>query len=220
MPEAEREWVETKLKEGAARRPSVAGFTVYDRSDLAPVGTTALMGIDHRDRTAEFGISVGDRRGRGLGTDAARLTLDWAFTVLSLHNVVLRALDWNQQALASVRRAGFRELGRRREAVLSGGRLCDEVSMDVLASEFTGSVLAPARDRRAGRAPPVPRATDGSALGARRDGGVGVVGEHAVDAEAKNAGTRRTRCRRRSGRSRGAAAAGTGSRCGTCRRAR
>ena len=142
-PEAEREWVETKMKEGAARRPAVASFTVYVRSDLAPVGTTALMGIDHRDRTAEFGISMGDRRGQGLGTEAARLTLDWAFTVLSLHNVVLRALDWNQQALASYRRAGFRELGRRREAVLSGGRLCDEVYMDVLASEFTGSVLAP-----------------------------------------------------------------------------
>ena len=63
--------------------------------------------------------------------------------MLSLHNVVLRALDWNQQALASYRRAGFRELGRRREAVLSGGRLCDEVYMDVLASEFTASVLAP-----------------------------------------------------------------------------
>jgi RimJ/RimL family protein N-acetyltransferase len=101
------------------------------------------MGIDHRDRTAEFGISMGDRRGRGLGTDAARLTLDWGFTVLSLHNVLLRALDWNVPALASYRRAGFRELGRRREAVLSDGRLCDEVYMDALASEFTGSVLAP-----------------------------------------------------------------------------
>jgi diamine N-acetyltransferase len=142
-PEAERDWVQERVKEGAARRPSVAGFTVYDRSDLAPVGTTALMGIDHRDRTAEFGISMGDRRGQGLGTDAARLTLDWGFTVLSLHNVLLRALDWNVPALASYRRAGFRELGRRREAVLSDGRLCDEVYMDALASEFTGSVLAP-----------------------------------------------------------------------------
>jgi len=142
-PEAEREWVQDRVKEGAARRPSVASFTVYDRSDLAPVGTTALMGIDHRDRTAEFGISMGDRRGQGLGTDAARLTLDWGFTVLSLHNVLLRALDWNATALASYRGAGFRELGRRREAVLSDGRLCDEVYMDALASEFTGSVLTP-----------------------------------------------------------------------------
>ena len=142
-PETEREWLEERMKEGAARRPVTASFTVYDRSDLAPVGTTALMRIDHRDRTAEFGISLGDRRGRGLGTDAARLTLDWGFTVLSLHNVLLRALDWNDQALASYRRAGFREIGRRREAVLSGGRLCDEVYMDTLATEFTGSVLAP-----------------------------------------------------------------------------
>jgi diamine N-acetyltransferase len=142
-PEAEREWVQDRVKEGAARRPSVASFTVYDRSDLAPVGTTALMGIDHRDRTAEFGISMGDRRGQGLGTDAARLTLDWGFTVLSLHNVLLRALDWNATALASYRGAGFHELGRRREAVLSDGRLCDEVYMDALASEFTGSVLTP-----------------------------------------------------------------------------
>lgn len=142
-PEAELDWLGERMKEHAARRPTGAGFTVYDRLDLAPVGTTALMHIDHRDRTAEFGISMGERRGQGLGTDAARLTLDWGFTVLSLHNVVLRALDWNQQALASYRRAGFREIGRRREAVLSGGRLCDEVLMDALASEFTGSVLGP-----------------------------------------------------------------------------
>jgi diamine N-acetyltransferase len=145
-PEAERDWVQERAQEGSARRPSSASFTVYDRTDLAPVGTTALMGIDHRDRTAEFGISMGDRRGQGLGTDAARLTLDWGFTVLSLHNVLLRALDWNVQALASYRRAGFRELGRRREAALSDGRLCDEVYMDALASEFTGSVLAPRAD--------------------------------------------------------------------------
>lgn len=131
------------MKDGAARRPAVASFTVYDRSDLAPVGTTALMDIDHRDRTAELGISMGERRGQGLGTEAARLTLDWAFAMLSLHNVVLRALDWNVRALASYRRAGFREVGRRREAALSCGRLCDEVILDALASEFTGSVLAP-----------------------------------------------------------------------------
>src|SRR4051794_5371354 len=149
-PETEREWLQRVMKEDAERRPASASFTVYDRSDLTPVGTTGLFRIDHRDRTAEFGIELGERRGRGLGTEAARLKLDWAFTVLSLHNVMLRAFATNERALRSYLRAGFREIGRRREAALVRGAFVDEVYMDALSTEFTGSVLRPAGGSGAG----------------------------------------------------------------------
>jgi diamine N-acetyltransferase len=134
---------------GLSGKPDLCDFTVYDRSDQAPVGWTSLSHIDHRNGTAEFGILLGERRDQGLGTEATRLTLDWGFTVLGLHNIMLGVAAWNERAIRVYTKVGFREVGRRRGAGLTMGRRYDAVYMDLLASEFLqagGSVLA-------GRAP-------------------------------------------------------------------
>jgi RimJ/RimL family protein N-acetyltransferase len=117
-------------------------FTVYDLADLTPVGTTLLVRIDHHQGTAEFGIQIGERRSQGLGTEATRLTLDWGFTVLGLHNILLVTFSWNTAALRAYEKAGFREIGRRRGAVVTLGRRFDQVLMDAVADEFTGSLLS------------------------------------------------------------------------------
>ena len=133
--EAETAWYEG----AAADSGRAAYFTVYDRQDLTPVGTTSLGGIDHANGTAEFGIMLGERRGRGIGTDAARLTLYWAFDELGLHNVMLRVLAWNETALRAYRRVGFKEIGRRRDAVVAAGGRDDVIFMDILAAEHATS---------------------------------------------------------------------------------
>jgi RimJ/RimL family protein N-acetyltransferase len=117
-------------------------FTVYDLTDLTPVGTTLLVRIDHHQGTAEFGILIGERRNQGLGTEATRLTLDWGFTVLGLHNILLVTFSWNTAAIRAYEKAGFREIGRRRGAVVTLDRRFDQVLMDAVADEFTGSVLS------------------------------------------------------------------------------
>jgi RimJ/RimL family protein N-acetyltransferase len=140
---------------GLSGKPDLCDFTVYDRSDQAPVGWTSLSHIDHRNGTAEFGILLGERRDQGLGTEATRLTLDWGFTVLGLHNIMLGVAAWNERAIRVYTKVGFREVGRRRGAGLTMGRRYDAVYMDLLASEFLqagGSVLA-------GRAPDAGRAS-------------------------------------------------------------
>jgi len=149
--EDEIEWFEQ-----ARRDPTRRVFTIYERSTWRPIGNTGLHQIDHRHGTAEFGIMIGeaDARGRGYGTEATRLMLDYAFTVLGLHNVMLRVYAYNLPAHRAYSKAGFREFGRRREAVRMGGRWWDVIYMECLASEFTGSTLAPIfspdapRDRR------------------------------------------------------------------------
>jgi diamine N-acetyltransferase len=122
--------------------PTAANFTIYDRRDAAPVGTCELSGIDYRHARAGFGVLLGERRGEGIGTDATRLALDWAFNVLSLANVRLEVMPWNAKAIRAYEKAGFRLIGRRRDALLLHGRRWDEIYMDAVASEFTGSVLA------------------------------------------------------------------------------
>jgi RimJ/RimL family protein N-acetyltransferase len=68
--------------------------------------------------------------------------LDYAFSVLGLHNVMLSMAGYNERALRTYRRVGFREIGRRREICSIGNKFYDAVFMDCLSTEFH-SPLAP-----------------------------------------------------------------------------
>jgi len=138
---AEEDWARRTAEEAAKHNPEKVAFTIYDRSDLEPVGSCSLFDIDWRFRRAELGILLGARRGQGLGTEATILTLDWAFTVMGLHNVLLGVFAWNAPAIRAYEKAGFREIGRRRGAAETMGRRFDEVLMDAVADEFQSPVL-------------------------------------------------------------------------------
>ena len=140
-PETEEKWVEDNTNKSAEEEPTGAHFTVYDRSDSAPVGTAGLFAISHVHGHANFGIALGERRGRGLGTEATRLVLDWGFTVLGLRNVMLEVLTWNEAAIVAYERAGFRRVGIRRAAVFSRGERADVLFMDAVPEDFGPSAL-------------------------------------------------------------------------------
>ena len=106
-PQSQEKWVEENLERGAKSEPEVVEFTVYDRQDSAPVGTAGLLGILHAHGNAEFAIFLGERRGQGLGTEATRLVLDFAFHVLQLRNVLLETLEWNARRLGGLRARGL-----------------------------------------------------------------------------------------------------------------
>ncbi len=140
-PQSQEKWVEDNLARGAEDEPKVVEFTVYDLSDSAPVGTAGLFHIAHAHGCAEFAIAIGERRGQGLGTEATRLVLDFAFHVLQLRNVLLETLEWNAAGLAAYERAGFRRIGVRRGARISRGQPTDVVLMDAVPQDFGASVL-------------------------------------------------------------------------------
>jgi RimJ/RimL family protein N-acetyltransferase len=131
--EKEQDWYE-----GLSKGENDIMFTIYERETLRPIGNTALHGLDHRNRSASFGIIIGEPefRGRGLGTETTRLMLDYAFTALGLHNVMLTVFEFNPAGLRAYEKAGFRQIGRRRECRVMGGKLYDEIYMDCLAPEF------------------------------------------------------------------------------------
>lgn len=115
-------------------------FTIYELPHRRPIGYTMLDDISFRHRSAEFAIHIGedDAHGKGYGTETARLMLDYAFADLSLHSVYLTVAEYNLAGLRAYQRAGFREVGRRRQAWRMGGRFWDEIIMDCLSDEVTG----------------------------------------------------------------------------------
>jgi RimJ/RimL family protein N-acetyltransferase len=132
---------ETAWYEKAALEPHA--FTIYERATARPIGNCGLHGVDWPNRAATVGIMIGepDARGRGYGTEAMRLLLDYAFTALGLHSVMLNVYEFNPAARRSYEKVGFREIGRRRQSRWHNGRFWDEIHMDILAPEFNSPVL-------------------------------------------------------------------------------
>jgi diamine N-acetyltransferase len=124
-------------------RSDVSWFTVYERTSLRPVGWTELKEIDHQSRTAEFALMIGEEsaRGKGYGTEVARLMLDYGFTALGLHNISLYYFEFNHAGRRAYEKAGFTEFARRRESHFMGGKFWDTVYMQCLSTGFESPLL-------------------------------------------------------------------------------
>ena len=121
------------------QHPSWVGFLIYDLATQKAIGGVSLRHIGYVAGIAEFGIVISDKAywGRGYGTETTILMLDYAFTILGLHSVMLTTYSYNHRAIRAYTRAGFREFGRWREAQRIGSKRYDVVFMDCLATEFT-----------------------------------------------------------------------------------
>lgn len=118
--------------------PDWFGYLIYDRATDTPIGGISLRDIDLTMGAAELGISIGrkDYWGKGFGTEAITLLMDYSFTVLGLHNIMLTTAAYNERAIRSYLKVGFREFGRRRESRRIGDRRYDTVYMELLRTEF------------------------------------------------------------------------------------
>ena len=108
------------------------------KNDDTLIGNISLFSINHICRSATTGLFIGEKenRGKGYGTEALRLVLNFGFSALNLHNIMLNVYSDNTQAITCYKKVGFTEFGRRRESVFKGGNYVDDVYMDILATEF------------------------------------------------------------------------------------
>jgi RimJ/RimL family protein N-acetyltransferase len=112
------------------------GFAIEADGDL--IGQCALFEFDEVARTCSLGITIGDPQywGRGYGTDAVRVLLDYGFRHLNLHRVWLAVNGSNARALGAYHKCGFVEEGRLRSHVWSDGQYVDLVYMGILRGEW------------------------------------------------------------------------------------
>lgn len=131
-PEMHRSWLATKVATG-----QVVQYIIIDKADDKPVGSVYYRDMDGHNRSAEYGIFIGEEsaRGKGLGTETAKLFTDFGFAELQLHRISLRVLAENAAARRSYEKAGFVQEGVFRDMELLDGQYRDVVFMARLAEK-------------------------------------------------------------------------------------
>ena len=131
-PAMHRSWLATKVATG-----QVVQYIIIDKADAKPVGSVYYRDIDGYNRSAEYGIFIGEEsaRGKGLGTETAKLFTDFGFAELQLHRISLRVLAENTAARRSYEKAGFVQEGIFRDMELLDGQYRDVVFMARLAEK-------------------------------------------------------------------------------------
>ena len=136
--ESETEWYES-----VSRGDKITYFTIYELETMRPLGGVNLHNFDRTHRRAELGIMIGepDARGKGYGTEAVQLMCDYGFNAMGLNSIMLLTFEFNIAGQKAYEKAGFKEIGRRREARWFAGRYWDDIYYDILASEFESPVV-------------------------------------------------------------------------------
>lgn len=116
-PEGHLHWVHTQVETG-----HVVQFVICEKATGRGIGSVYFRDIDSGEKSAEYGIFIGedDAVGRGYGTQAARLALSYAFEELQLQSVFLRVFADNTGARKSYEKAGFRLLKDKQEEIRIG----------------------------------------------------------------------------------------------------
>ncbi|WP_030430157.1 GNAT family N-acetyltransferase [Allokutzneria albata] len=122
-------WCETR-----AEQTDRIDLAVIDRATGGFVGELALNEIDFDNLSAGYRIALTEgATGRGMGTEATRLVLAYAFERIGLHRVQLEVYDFNPRAIACYRKCGFEIEGTLRDALLWDGQWHDAHVMAAVA---------------------------------------------------------------------------------------
>ncbi|MFH9414908.1 GNAT family N-acetyltransferase [Streptomyces rochei] len=131
-PELLRSWYGSR-----SAQPDRLDLAVTDSADGEVLGEVVLHAWVPEERSCTFRTLIGARgRGRGIGTEATRLIVGYAFEELGLHRVQLDAYAFNDRALRVYEKVGFVREGVRREVERRDGVWVDEVLMAVLDHEW------------------------------------------------------------------------------------
>ena len=131
-------WIETMIDTGKAVQ-----FMICEKEGIRPVGSVYFRDIDREKKEAEYGIFLGedDALGKGYGTEAARLAVEYAFSKMGLERLILRVFTDNGTAVRSYEKAGFREEKILKDVECSDGERKDMLLMSLKKKKSVSFVI-------------------------------------------------------------------------------
>lgn len=123
-----------------ARQNGQVLFIIRTLQPARGIGFVLFKNLNPVFHAAEIGVRIGAEgdRGRGYGSAALKLALQYAWDTLNLKRVWLTVFASNERAIASYIRAGFEREGLMRQAAFVGGEWKDVVMMAAINPRTTG----------------------------------------------------------------------------------
>jgi RimJ/RimL family protein N-acetyltransferase len=120
------------------RHPSIR-FGVRACADDRLIGFVHFRNIDWSIGGARLLLAIVDEkdRGKGYGTEAMQLALNYAFLEMNLYRLSANVLQCNERGLAFLRKRGFVDEVRRRQAVYREGKYWDWIMLGLLRDEWS-----------------------------------------------------------------------------------
>ncbi|WP_430624084.1 GNAT family N-acetyltransferase [Polycladospora coralii] len=108
------------------------------------IGDIALQDIDNTNRNANIRIAINhaEHKGKGFGSEAMKLMLNYGFGILNLHRIELNVFAYNEHARRTYEKLGFEVEGIAREALYYDHAYHDSINMSILKREFQERYLA------------------------------------------------------------------------------
>ncbi len=124
---------------GRADDPTQIDFTICNKRDDSPIGRIYISRIDpHYDSLDITRIYIGEvgLRGLGLGEDAFRTVLKFAFEDMNCERVTLDYMTGNEPAHNLYLKCGLKDEGCMRHAGKKNGKYIDLNLMSILRGEY------------------------------------------------------------------------------------
>jgi RimJ/RimL family protein N-acetyltransferase len=122
-------------------RAAEEGFPFVIELDGRPIGRIGLNAFRARDRICALYVFIGETSawGRGLGRDAVRTLVAFAFERLDLERIELWSLATNERAIRAYRSCGFEVDATLERRSFRGGEWVDRVVMSVTRDTFAAA---------------------------------------------------------------------------------
>jgi RimJ/RimL family protein N-acetyltransferase len=134
-----------RLFEDREHSPTDDSFAIHLKGEEEPIGVISLMNISEANDSAELSIIVGDPEDRhqGYGAEAIAVILRYGFEDLGLNRVGLSVFEFNEDAISTYEKLGFREEGRLRRALKRDDAFHDAILMSIDRHEWRGGAPPP-----------------------------------------------------------------------------
>lgn len=109
-------------------------------TDDTVIGDIALQGIDWKNRSCSLGMGIAkiSNRGKGYGSEALKLIMEYAFNNLGIERLTANTLEQNKGAQQSLERNGFKLEGTERKAVYFAGKRWSRLNYGLLRDDYNG----------------------------------------------------------------------------------
>ena len=133
-----------KLEKEIEEDKNIYYFAIRAREDDRLIGKAVINRIEWSNGNGwiQFGIGSADDRRKGYGTQAVQMLLRFAFAELNLFRVTARVQEYNEAGIALLKKFGFVEEVRRRQALDRDGRRWDLLVFGLLNEEWANQAQA------------------------------------------------------------------------------